>query len=488
MKTLFPMTMLAVVSLCHAPEYANAAGPVSSTTNSPLSPVPDADSVKRWKAWDKDLQYLFKEIEKPSSLKKIFKEKGIDWKKVKKEAEKRLDGFAKGAKKSKGGAEEEQLQKAQFYGVLEFVISQLRDSHAHLKAKGRAAENYRESLPKRHQAGIEFLQGDHGLILVSNTFAGRGSNSPLYGKGVRHECTWVDTINGVAAPKFFEERAREVWEDEGWQSSPFRAHVESMNKLDMGDGDALKFVFQTLDSSDKVIERYLETPPEERAKAFKKLKWKKSKVSLRFNECAQTQNPRNFVFMHLPRPELQKTVDKGVYYAKLDSGFGYIATYSVSQQSRAAYDAALEELADCPGLILDMRMNGGGGHSGVEALHRKRGSWSKPVAVLMGPKTMSQGETEIWAIREMREQRMCNARLFGQTTAGSSGRKAQFELPSGFASGQFVIDHWDGGQQTIEGRGIEPDEVVLQDVVELSRGIDSCRRAAEAWLAAGGAQ
>ncbi|MEM8711837.1 MAG: S41 family peptidase [Planctomycetota bacterium] len=166
----------------------------------------------------------------------------------------------------------------------------------------------------------------------------------------------------------------------------------------------------------------------------------------------------------------------------MESGLGYIATYSVSQASRAAYDAALEDLADCPGLILDMRLNGGGGHSGVEALHRKRGSWSKPVAVLMGPKTMSQGETEIWSIREMRDQRMCNARLFGQTTAGSSGRKAQFELPSGFASGQFVIDHWNNGSQTIEGQGIEPDEVVLQDIVELSRGIDSCRRAAEAWL------
>lgn len=464
--------------------------PVAPRTVNTLTPAatldahPDADAAKQWKEWGKDLDDLFDQIEKPSSLEKILKEKGVDWKKVKKEAQARFDTFAKAAKKSKKDwdAEAQAEQAAQFYGVLDYVVGQLRDSHAHVKAKGDVAEDYRSSQPKRHQAGIEFLRGAHGLILVSNTFAGRGSNSPLHGKGVRHEQTYVESINGVSADEFFEERAREVWEEQGWQSSPFRAHVEAMNRLDMAEGESLKFVFQTLTSSDKELDRYLETPPDRREKAFKKLSWKKSKTSLRFNECEKTQNPRNFIFMHLPRPKLETTVDQGVHYGRLDSGYGYIATYSVSAQSRAAYETACEALSDCPGLILDMRRNGGGGNSGVGALHRKDGVWDKPVAVLMGPKTMSQGETEIWSLRTMRDQRMCNVRLFGQTTAGSSGRKAQFELPSGFASGQFVIDHWNNGQQTIEGRGIEPDEEVLQDIVELSRGIDSCIRRAELWL------
>ncbi len=82
----------------------------------------------------------------------------------------------------------------------------------------------------------------------------------------------------------------------------------------------------------------------------------------------------------------------------------------------------------------------------------------------------------------MRDGHQCNARTFGQTTAGASGAKIHFKLPSGFAEGRFVCRHWRGGRSTIEGIGIEPDEVVLQDLVELSFGIDSCIRRAEAWL------
>ena len=157
-------------------------------------------------------------------------------------------------------------------------------------------------------------------------------------------------------------------------------------------------------------------------------------------------------------------------------------TGSVSAKSREGLDQACRELADCPGLILDMRLNGGGGESGVGAFHRRDGSWDKPLAVLMGPKAMSAAETEIWTLRDMRQAKSCNVRFFGQTTAGSSGAKVRFELPSGFAKGQFVCRHWHGGRSTIEGNGVEPDEVVLQDLVELSLGIDSCTARAEEWL------
>ncbi len=101
----------------------------------------------------------------------------------------------------------------------------------------------------------------------------------------------------------------------------------------------------------------------------------------------------------------------------------------------------------------------------------------------MGPKAMSQAETEMWNLRDMREARSVDVRFFGETTAGSSGAKIRFELPSGFAKGQFVCRHWHGGRSTIEGHGIDPDEEVLQDLVELSLGIDSCIARAEAWLA-----
>ena len=55
-------------------------------------------------------------------------------------------------------------------------------------------------------------------------------------------------------------------------------------------------------------------------------------------------------------------------------------------------------------------------------------------------------------------------------------------LPSDFAKGQFVVRHWHGGRSTIEGVGIDPDEEVFRDLVELSRGIDSCIARAQAWV------
>jgi hypothetical protein len=86
----------------------------------------------------------------------------------------------------------------------------------------------------------------------------------------------------------------------------------------------------------------------------------------------------------------------------------------------------------------------------------------------------------------MRDKKQVDARFFGRTTAGASGKKFKFKLPSGFASGQFVYRHWLGGTCKVEGAGIEPDEPVDQDVVELSLGIDSVVSAAERWLATRG--
>ena len=458
---------------------ALAAGLFLASAAGPITPE-DSTTAERWKTWRADLDYLYEEIEKPSTLKAIFKTKGIDWKAVKKEADKRMREHAKAFKKRKKN--DAAAESIEFYGVLEFVIGQLRDTHAQLEADRAIVDGWRAAQPGRHDAGIEFLRGEHGLILVANTFAGRGSNSPLYGKGVRHEATYLESVDGVPAQEYFAERAREKYEEHGWQSTLGRAHVEAMNGLDIPEGEGIKLVFQTLDASEQAIERYLEAPASRRAKAFKSLKWKSKKISLRATECLETRNPRNFRFMNVKLPELSETVDDQVYYARLPSGYGFIRQFGVSGKSREAMEEACAALADCPGMILDMRLNGGGGESGVGAFHKTEGKWDKPLAVLMGPKAMSQAETEIWTLRDMREARTCNVRFFGERTAGSSGGKLQFALPSGFAKGQFVVRHWHGGRSTIEGVGIDPDEEVLQDLVELSRGIDSCIARAEAWL------
>jgi C-terminal processing protease CtpA/Prc len=440
----------------------------------------DADGVKRWKTWAADLDHLYEVIEKEASLKEILRVKGIDIKKVRKEADKRFKALAKAAKKRR--KDDQRADEIGFYGVLRYVISQLRDSHAYVKVSDEIAKAWSEAQPKTYAAGIELLPGAHGTVIVANTFAGRGSNSPLGQRGVRHEATLLESVNGTPAAEYFEEQARRKLEVEGWCSTLGFALVEAMNDLEMEEDGELKLVFKTLEDPEKARQRYLELPEGKRAKALHGMDWKTKKVTLHPPECAQTRNPRNFRFMALAYPELQKTADKDVWYGRLPSGFGLVLYAGVSGTSRRGLDQACEALADCPGLILDMRLNGGGGETGVGAFDKRTGSWKKPLAVLHGPKTFSAGETEIWELRHMREGRQCVARFFGQTTAGASGSKVRFELPSGFAEGRFVSRHWRGGRSKIEGSGIEPDEVVLQDVVELSLGIDSCIRRAEAWL------
>ncbi len=442
----------------------------------------DSDSVKRWKVWKKDLQYVLDEIEKPASLKQIFKTKGIEWKKVRKEAEKRFKGLAAAARKRKKS--DEGADGIAFYGVLRYVISQLRDSHAYVSPGEGIHKAWQAAQSEACDAGIELQPGTHGTVIVANTFAGRNSTSPLYQRGVRHVETILETVNGVPAEEYLQELARRKYEDDGGQSTRARALSDAGNGLQLPVDEPLKLVFKTLDATEKAREKYLSLPLAKRKKAFARLKWKTKKITLRAAECAKTRNPRNFRFMGLERPKLEKTSTDDVWYSTLPSGVGYIAYYSVSKSSRIGLKEACEALSGCPGLILDLRVNGGGGDGNVQVFDKRDGAWSKPFAVLMGPRAFSAAETEIWMLQEMRAGRRCNARFFGRASAGASGDKIRFELPSGFAKGRFVFRHWHGGRSKIEGSGLAPDDVVLQDVVELSQGIDSCMRAAEAWLGA----
>ncbi len=449
------------------------AGCLFFTLAAASAPDDTAESLGKWR---EDLDYLYQEIEGSSSLREIFKVKGIDWKKLKQETDRRFKKMARAASKRK------RSDDVVYYDVLQFLIGQLRDSHATIQVDESIREAWRAQQPKRIDAGIELQPGAGDVILVSNTFAARGANSPLHGRGVRHDGTILESVNGVPAGRYFEEKANEKFTEEGWLSSLARARVEALNDLHMAEDGRLELVFKALDMPEAARRSYVELSPKKRARAFKKLTWKTKKVSIRATECAQARNPRNFFFMHLERPKLNETADSRVGYTRLESGVGYIRYSAVSGQSRQGLDEACQALEDCQGIILDMRINSGGGESGIGAFDREDGSWQKPVAVLMGPKAISAAETEIWKLMRMRDSKRCIARFFGQTTAGSSGDKIRFELPSGFAKGRFVHRHWHGGRSKIEGAGIEPDEVVDQDVVELSLGIDSFIRAAEDWL------
>ncbi len=162
-------------------------------------------------------------------------------------------------------------------------------------------------------------------------------------------------------------------------------------------------------------------------------------------------------------------------------GFGYAAIGSL-QLSDATFreiEEAIEELLDAPGVILDLRANGGGDErraaaiatkfcdkTRVYAKHTVRGSselferkleasktpYTKPVMVLIGPVTMSSAEGFTMMMKSLP-----HVTLVGLATRGASGNPQPVDLPNGMT---VLYSTWvdmlpDG--TVIEGKGIAPD-------------------------------
>jgi C-terminal processing protease CtpA/Prc len=250
----------------------------------------------------------------------------------------------------------------------------------------------------------------------------------------------------------------------------------------MPEGGKTKLVFRELALSEQERQKYLGLSTRRRALVLKKpATWKEKKVTVSAGECAPAKYRGHGFECWFVKDRVK--ISDATSYAKLPSGLGYIYLRKVRGQSQAAnLKTAFTALADCKGLVVDMRWNGGGGgESYVAACFPGRGKsedgsrWTKPVAVLIGPRVMSSGDSvAYWLKGDLRHP------LFGEHTSGASGPKNRFNLPSGFAEVGYVRSHW--GSRSLEGIGVAPTTRVLQDVVELSLGIDSVRAAAERHL------
>ncbi len=182
-----------------------------------------------------------------------------------------------------------------------------------------------------------------------------------------------------------------------------------------------------------------------------------------------------------------------LYVGLFEDGIGYARIDSWSSRNPFLYEKFFQfigENPDAPGIIIDVRFNGGGSETVAGALaacfitepvvyakhvysdpdsesgftpvstrtlppNTGRPSYKGKVAVLSGPVVMSSCEAFILMMKQAP-----NATVFGQTTQGSSGNPKPYNLGNGVT---VYLPSWkamrpDGTE--FEGEGIEPDILI----------------------------
>jgi C-terminal processing protease CtpA/Prc len=185
-------------------------------------------------------------------------------------------------------------------------------------------------------------------------------------------------------------------------------------------------------------------------------------------------------------------------YGRTAAGNGYVHLRDVPGDLPDQLDAALSAIGDVPGLVLDVRANGGGGcdHADVFARFLPEGKafgpykgagkrpFAGPMVVILDAGVRSAGETVAGQFKEDGR-----AYAIGDTpTAGMSSAKETVAVPSGMFAVLFSVASHKGrfnGGRGIEGIGVPPHEVVPYDATDLLAGTDTEIRRAEELLATG---
>lgn len=196
-------------------------------------------------------------------------------------------------------------------------------------------------------------------------------------------------------------------------------------------------------------------------------------------------------------PENLQTVGRQSYGRTAD-GYGYIHLRDIPGNLPQQLDQILKALGDIPGLILDMRANGGGGcdHEAVfgrflakgQSLGQHRGvsenPFTGPMVVIVDAGVRSAGETIAGMFKEDGR-----AYMIGDTpTAGTSSQKQVITTPSGKFSIRFSVrsnmQRFNSGRG-IEGIGVPPHELVPMQAADLSNREDTQIRRATNLLKSG---
>ncbi|MGH8279385.1 MAG: S41 family peptidase [Gammaproteobacteria bacterium] len=209
------------------------------------------------------------------------------------------------------------------------------------------------------------------------------------------------------------------------------------------------------------------------------------------------------------------------YYGGADWGVGsirqfnylFISDWKKSALSLDAFVAALQQLHTSPGLIIDVRMNGGGNEdlaykiagffadrTHLSEYYRYRNGpepgdlgpakprylepapivpYRGPIVLLIGPDSFSSTENFVAAM-----QTLPNVTTLGATTGGASGCPESFALRQGWRYSVPVCFDMTRDHQVIEWNGIRPDIPVPTTLADFKRGDDPVLDAALKFLRA----
>jgi carboxyl-terminal processing protease len=182
----------------------------------------------------------------------------------------------------------------------------------------------------------------------------------------------------------------------------------------------------------------------------------------------------------------------------------------------ADFNQAVDALADCRGMVIDIRGNLGGVGGmvmgtagsffseradlgvvqsrtgemrfvamprGVDTSGELRDAFTGPLAILIDEQSMSTSEIFAAGLKSTGR-----ARVFGTTSPGYALPAMTLRLPSQDVLYHVISNLTDPEGERIEGQGVVPDEVVPLRRAELLAGRDAALEAAIAWASSPGAQ
>ena len=318
--------------------------------------------------------------------------------------------------------------------------------------------------------GIE-LRLSEGNFIVSRVDSG----SPAARAGVR--TGWI--VRSVGTCLLSEQLAR-IPSETGAQKAGFRATLLAMGRLEGEAGTTVRVEFA--DATNQRVVRRLTRVPEQGERVL---------------------------FGNLPafytRFEHERLEDAG-------RSIGVIRFNTWMTVVMPRFDAAMDELRDTDGIIIDLRGNPGGlgamvmGTSGhfltsrvslgtmktrerdmrymanprlVGANGRRVQPYGGPVVILIDGLTGSTSEVFAGGM-----QAIGRARIIGQTSAGAVLPALNERLPNGDVLYHAFADFVTPTGDRLEGRGVIPDDVVALDREGLLAGRDSQMEAAIRWIAA----